>query len=269
MKICEKKTQKKDGIVVNFEIENCREKIKNDFKNLDSEKDVFCEICGENCSCTKKCFENCGCENFISVPKKPKDKLVLDDKNFFYLILENDKKDQLSDDCTSVENEAKIDDENQREGREIDENYDRNYFNFQESNQKNLLKNAYDITYEFTQNNELVRAVTGNLLQINSQQKFTIILNGFGRLPSLNSSSKCIYNFISSNFILPYDSNCDRKILCNFVFEEGENFPENPVANLEKISEISGQIFFVPILKCKVKNQSVKNDQWTLVLEEI
>lgn len=144
-----------------------------------------------------------------------------------------------------------------------------NFVEFDESNKKNLLKDSYDIEFEFSFVNDLARGCSGNLLQVNSSQKFSIKLTGLGALPSLLGSVE--YNFVSSSLRLPYFADVTRSVLFDYVFCGNESVVENHSPNRDSINEIGDfdNLFFLPVLRCKVVSQSTKNDKWVLVLEEV
>lgn len=144
----------------------------------------------------------------------------------------------------------------------------------------NFLKNTYDIKFSYKAQSVLERNIDGKLINLEKNQKLSIVLSGIGALDTFLSfdhkfSDKFL--FVSSMLAKKYDLDeiaaSNRKVLFNYIFF-GNDIPlEDKDSNINSYASIPDDARYISVLSVYIKEKHIvydkKNPTWSLLLEEI
>ncbi len=134
----------------------------------------------------------------------------------------------------------------------------------------NLLKNAFDIEFEYQVVNDLERNIDGALINLKPREKYVILLSGNGCLSECNVGKELV--FVTSLLKSYYASDRKRRIMFNYLFKDNEVPLKNMEPNVDDVKNPEG-MSFIPLVDVYVTQKVVSNKKgfpgWKLILEEI
>lgn len=151
---------------------------------------------------------------------------------------------------------------------------------------KNLLSKCFDISLEYSLNNNLERNLDGELVNLQpltttgdvAKEKFQLQLSGKGEIEMFEIGCKLL--LATSAIIMPYseyngEHEKRRKIMFDYVFKDNNAPLENQASNLQEYADVEDKsnLFFIPLINVYVQEKNIKrkNGQltWQLSLEEV